>query len=72
MRLINTKTGKEVFIGDEIVSINDEKFIVDSIERPKAFFGYGAIGRIFVKENHDDTVSTGYMPGIFWCRFVND
>jgi len=63
MRLIH-KNGKEVQVGDEVVSFRGEKATVISIQEPHT---PASTGRLYVKE--EGGWEQGYYPSVFDCEW---
>lgn len=66
MRLVHTSTGKEVQIGDSVVSFREEKATIVHITKPHK---PASTGRVGVKFSGSGSVSE-YFPGVFGLDWI--
>lgn len=64
MKLINTETGLEVKVGDEVTTFRGEKFILDSIVEPHK---PSSTGKVYVT---GDDFRRGFYPSVIGCKIV--
>ena len=60
MRLVHEETGKEIEIGQKVMSFRNEEFTVLSIEKPHK---PSSTGRIY-------TEAGGRFPSVYGCKWI--